>query len=79
VYVWCLGMWFSGGLGGVRLMVGLNDLKGLFHPKRFYDSLTVITDQLLFELFFIQLLHQQLLDSLLGIHLVALLFLSGLH
>jgi len=25
-----LGTWFSGGLGSVRLMVGLEDLKGLF-------------------------------------------------
>ncbi|KAK4823922.1 hypothetical protein QYF61_008308 [Mycteria americana] len=30
--------WFSGGLGNVRLMVELDDLKGLFQPKRFYDS-----------------------------------------
>jgi len=28
--IWCLGTWFSGGLGSVRLMVGLSDLKGLF-------------------------------------------------
>ena len=27
----------SGGLGSVRLTVGLDDLKGLFQPKRFYD------------------------------------------
>ena len=32
------GTWFSGGLGSVRLTVGLDDLKGLFQPKRFYDS-----------------------------------------
>ena len=31
--MWCLGTWFSGGLGGVRFTVGLNDLKGLFQPK----------------------------------------------
>ena len=30
--MWCLGTWFSGGLGSVRLTVGL-DLKGLFQPK----------------------------------------------
>ena len=36
--MWCLGTWFSGGLGSVTLMVGLDDLKGLFQPKRFYDS-----------------------------------------
>lgn len=27
------GTWFSGGLGSVRLMVGLDDLKGLFQIK----------------------------------------------
>ncbi|KAK4832046.1 hypothetical protein QYF61_020561, partial [Mycteria americana] len=32
-------MWFSGGLGSVRLMVGLDDLKGLFQPKRFFARL----------------------------------------
>ena len=31
--------WFSGGLGSVRFVVGLEDLKGLFHPKWFYDCL----------------------------------------
>ena len=25
--------WFSSGLGSVRFMVGLDDLKGLFQPK----------------------------------------------
>jgi len=35
----CLGSWFSGGLGSVRLTVGLDDLKGLFQPKQFYDSI----------------------------------------
>ena len=29
--------WFSGH-GGGGLIVGLDDLKGLFQPKRFYDS-----------------------------------------
>ena len=33
VWMWHLGTWFSGGLGRVGLMVGLNDLKGLFQPK----------------------------------------------
>ena len=37
--MWHLGTWFSGGLGSVRFMVGLDDLKGLFQPKRFYDSM----------------------------------------
>ena len=36
--MWCLGTWFSGGHGSARLMVGLDHLKGLFQPKRFYDS-----------------------------------------
>ena len=36
--MWCLGTWLSGGLGSARLMVELGDLKGLFQPKRFYDS-----------------------------------------
>ena len=37
--MWRLGTWFRGGLGSVRLMVGLDDLKGLFQPKRFYESM----------------------------------------
>ena len=36
-YMWSLGTWFSGGLGSVRLMIGLN-LKGTFQHKWFYDS-----------------------------------------
>jgi len=28
-----------GGLGSVRLMVGLGEFKGLFQPKLFYDSI----------------------------------------
>ena len=36
--MWHLGTWFSGGLGSVRFMVGLDDLKGLFQSKWFYDS-----------------------------------------
>jgi len=38
VQMWYLGIWFSGGLGSVRLMVGLNDLKGPFQSKWFYNS-----------------------------------------
>jgi len=38
--MWHLGTWFSGGLGSVRLTVGLDDFKGLFQPKRFYDCMT---------------------------------------
>jgi len=33
VQVWCLGTWFSGGLGSVSLMVGVDDLKVPFQPK----------------------------------------------
>jgi len=36
--MWCLGTWFSGGLGSARWTVGLDDLTGLFQPKWFYDS-----------------------------------------
>lgn len=34
-----LGIWFSGGLGGAGLMVGLDDLRGIFQHKLFYDSI----------------------------------------
>ena len=37
--MWHLGTWFSGGLGSGRFTVGLDDLKGLFQPKQFYDSI----------------------------------------
>lgn len=33
-----LGPWFGGGVGGVGLMVRL-DLRGLFQPKWFCDSM----------------------------------------
>jgi len=36
--MWHLETWFSGGLGSVRVMVGLDDLKGLFQLKCFHDS-----------------------------------------
>lgn len=32
-------MWFRGGLDNVRLMVGTDDLEGLFQPKLFYDCM----------------------------------------
>lgn len=38
--MWHLGTWVSGGLGVVELMVGANDLKGFFHPKPFFDSIS---------------------------------------
>jgi len=37
--MWCLGREFIGGLGGVRLMVVLDNFKGLFQPKIFYGSM----------------------------------------
>lgn len=39
VYMWCLRKWLSGGLGRIRLRVGLDDLRGLLQPKGFYDSI----------------------------------------
>lgn len=30
---WCLGTWFSSGLGSAGLIVGLSDMKGLFQTK----------------------------------------------
>lgn len=40
-----LGTWFSGGLGSATLMVGLDDLKGLFHPKQFDDSMIINSEK----------------------------------
>jgi len=40
--MWCLGTQFSGVLGSVRLTVGLNDLRGPFQPKWFYDSMSTL-------------------------------------
>lgn len=34
-----LGTWFNGGLASAGLMLGSDGHKGLFQPKRFYDSL----------------------------------------
>ena len=34
-----LGTWFSGGLGSIRLMVGLDELMALIQPKGFYGSM----------------------------------------
>lgn len=39
-----LGTWLSAGLASVRLMVELNDLQGLFQPKRFCDFMVRSTD-----------------------------------
>jgi len=40
--MWYLRTWFNSGLGSVRFVVGLNDRKGLFQPKWFYDSISVL-------------------------------------
>jgi len=37
--------WFSGRLGSVRLRFGIDDLKGLFQPKRFCDSVICNSQQ----------------------------------
>ncbi|KAK4829740.1 hypothetical protein QYF61_006449, partial [Mycteria americana] len=35
--MWCLGTWFSGGLGSARLTTGLDDLKGeVFRPSEHF-------------------------------------------
>lgn len=31
--MWCLGTWFTGGHGSVRLTVEFNDLRGLVEPN----------------------------------------------
>lgn len=36
--MWHLGMWISAERGGAGLMVGIDDLKGLFQPQGFCDS-----------------------------------------
>lgn len=36
--MWCSGAWFSDGLGTVRFIVGLSDLKGLFQPTWFHGN-----------------------------------------
>lgn len=36
--MWYLGTWFSGSPGRARLVVGLDDLRGLFQPKWSYES-----------------------------------------
>lgn len=42
--MWYLGTWISGGLGIVGFTVGFNDVKGLFWPKFFCDSIHCVTD-----------------------------------
>lgn len=36
--MWLLETWFSSGLGSGGLVVGLNNLKGLFQSKQIYDK-----------------------------------------
>lgn len=38
-YIWHLGTWWSGGLGSVKLLVGLNYSRRFFQPKQFCDSM----------------------------------------
>jgi len=59
----CLATWLSGGLGSVKFMVGLNDLKGLFQPKRSYDS--VLLDSVMILCCFLR----ELAKATLPIHL----------
>lgn len=37
--MWHLGTWSTGGLRSAALIVGLDNLKGPFQPKRVYDSI----------------------------------------
>jgi len=37
--MWHLGPWLSDGLGAVRFTIGLDDLKGLFQSKWFYETM----------------------------------------
>lgn len=40
-----MGTWVSGGLGSAGLAVGLDGLRGLFQPKRFHDSVILLSLQ----------------------------------
>lgn len=40
VWMWCQVAWLRGGLGGARLTVGLDGLKGLFQPEQLCDPLS---------------------------------------
>lgn len=39
MWMWHLGTWLSGTLGGAGLTVGIYYLSGLLPPKGFYDSM----------------------------------------
>lgn len=41
MYMWHFKTWFSGGLGSTRLMLKLDDLKGLFQPNTCIVSVLV--------------------------------------
>lgn len=38
--MWHLGLWLSGEIGSAGVMVGLDDLRGIFQPKLFYDCIS---------------------------------------
>lgn len=42
--MWHLGTWIGGGgrLGSASLIVGLDDLKGLFQTEQFYDTMEML-------------------------------------
>lgn len=43
VQMWCLGTWSSGGLGTVRLMIGLRGHRCLLPVKQFHDFVLLLT------------------------------------
>lgn len=36
--MWCLGTWFSDGLGNNEMNVGLDDLRGILEPQLLYEQ-----------------------------------------
>lgn len=40
------GTWFNGGLSSAGLMVELDHLRSIFHPKQFDDSVIISTEKL---------------------------------
>lgn len=44
--MWRLGTCFIGGIGSGRFVVGLDDFKGPFQPKCFYDSILWFYDSI---------------------------------
>lgn len=41
--MWHLGTWLNDGLVSAGLVVGIDDLKDLFPPKQFSDSVTIFS------------------------------------